>query len=334
MASFDSIWNIVLGVLSIALAIQTVWRLLKKKLPSKRVRRMYKLLDDADALLISCGEEGLVHGKKAEGFRRNLARLRQFAAEVRLEANTAKSYPEDFANMLKGLTERIDDICQEAVDIRANISTSSMRERERLAAQRRAEDAAHTPSLPDSAEAVVVHTETAPSALEVQVGTIDGLDAQVATPLREAASPLPLPPPVQFSTAADALTALPATTTAPPAARALPERPSMTSLAPVATIRSARQKVRHGDRRCSVSSNSSGSVASSSHSVRWKCKGDPLSRARAKATFLRYTRARGSPGLPVYFVNPQQLAACELADGDSDSSDDDWVDELAVRVVA
>ncbi len=74
MASFDSIWNIALGVLSIVLAIQAIWRHLKRKLPSKRVRRMFQLLDDADALLLSCGEEGLVYGEKAEGFRRNLAR--------------------------------------------------------------------------------------------------------------------------------------------------------------------------------------------------------------------------------------------------------------------
>ncbi len=53
------------------------------------------------------------------------------------------------------------------------------------------------------------------------------------------------------------------------------------------------------------------------------------------AAFLRYTRARGSPGLPVYVVNPQQLVTCELAEEDSDDSDDGWEDELgvAVRVV-
>ena len=75
MASFDSIWNIALGVLSIIIvAVQLVHKLLKKKLPSKRLRRMLQLLEEAEALLSSCSEEGLVHGEKAESFRRNLVR--------------------------------------------------------------------------------------------------------------------------------------------------------------------------------------------------------------------------------------------------------------------
>lgn len=49
-------------------------------------------------------------------------RVRQYAEQVRLEANAAKSYPEDFVNMLKGLTDRIDSIYQETIEIRADIS--------------------------------------------------------------------------------------------------------------------------------------------------------------------------------------------------------------------
>ena len=68
MASFEFTWNIALGVLSIILVIQTAWWQLKKMLPSNRLRRMFELLDDADALLVSCSEEGLVQGEKAECF--------------------------------------------------------------------------------------------------------------------------------------------------------------------------------------------------------------------------------------------------------------------------
>ena len=95
------------------------------------------------------------------------------------------------------------------------------------------------------------------------------------------------------------------------------------------------RKLRHSDRRCSDSSNSSGSAVSSLHNVRWKRKVDPLSRARAMATFLRYCRVRQPPGLPVYVVDPRELAVCELEEvEDSDSSEDDWIDEQAVRVMA
>ena len=48
----------------------------------------------------------------------------------------------------------------------------------------------------------------------------------------------------------------------------------------------------------------------------------------------RHSRTRSAQDLPVYIVDRQQLAVCELSEDDSDSGDDEWVDELAVRVVS
>ncbi|KAI0700984.1 hypothetical protein C8T65DRAFT_657001 [Cerioporus squamosus] len=326
--AFDPIWNIALGVLSICTAILGIVTFINTRLPSNKLHTMFELLQDADGLLLSCSEEGLVPSEAADDFREQLGWLRSRADEARLETLAAKSYSEDFANWLKGLTRNIDQICQNVREIRAEISTSSMRERERLAAQRRERQAA-ADEANASEDAVVGHAGSA-AASQGQSQSVEVVEQPaklVATPLSGAVPPSSTTPEVQ-GPPTNPRESVPATVfvRAHP-----PEIPSITARA--STIKHPR-KLRHSDRRCSISSNSSGSVASSLHSVRWKCKGDPLSRARAMATFLRYTHARKSPGLPVYLVNPQQLAACELADDDSNSSDEDWVDELAVRVVA
>ncbi|RPD57822.1 hypothetical protein L226DRAFT_563618 [Lentinus tigrinus ALCF2SS1-7] len=319
MAAFDSIWNIALGVLSICMAIQGIFRFINNRLPSNRLHSMSGLLQDANELLLSCSEEGLVPSDAADDFRQKLSLLRSRADEVRLETLAAKNRKEDFANWLKGLTRDINQICQDVREIRAEISTSSIRERERLAAQIREREAAAHEDRPADSGAVgdlgSVTVSRDPGSAEVAQQP----PVLVATPLTRS-----LPP---STPEMQNVSSIPASAT-----RALPPGiPSITTKVP--TIKQP-PKLLHRDRRCSVSSNSSGSVVSSLHSIRWKCKSNPISRARAMATFLRYTRARGSPSLPVYFVDPKQLAACELTEDDSESSDDDWVDELAVPAMA
>ena len=83
-------------------------------------------------------------------------RLRSRAEEARLKATAAKSYYEELANWWQGLTRSINEICKNVREVRADISVSmlsslqylvnscvwpdqsnSLRERERIEAQRR-----------------------------------------------------------------------------------------------------------------------------------------------------------------------------------------------------
>ena len=112
-----------------------------------------------------------------------------------------------------------------------------------------------------------------------------------------------------------------------PAAAELEKTPclSMVALPAVKSLRRAGQS----NRRCSVASGSSGT--SSLRSIRWKERGgDPFSRARTMARFVRQARTIRAP--PVFIVDPHHLASLEFVDSDEDS-DDEWSDEQIVRIV-
>ncbi|RPD57826.1 hypothetical protein L226DRAFT_309565 [Lentinus tigrinus ALCF2SS1-7] len=334
MMDFQSLWSILLGVLSIVLALLGTWSFVNTQLPSKNLHTMFDMLDDTDGLLLSCKEEGLVPVDAADDFRTKLAWHRASAEETRLRTLAAKNYIEDFTNWLRGLTRKMRKICQDVREIRSEISTTSMRERQRLAAERDQREAGGEGAHPSAAD----NSHTLPAPVQPIDPANMGEQAvqQVATPLNEAASASPDDFPAPDAVVPVALPVSIAVSTCVP-----PATPSITDIS--STIKQAR-KLRHSDRRCSVSSNSSDSVASSLHSTRCEHNGDPLSRSRAIATFLRYIRVRHPPGMPVYLIDPQQLAVCELAEDDSDGGDDDeddsdggdgdLVHELAVRVVA
>ncbi|KAI0364015.1 hypothetical protein BV20DRAFT_983451 [Pilatotrama ljubarskyi] len=138
MAVFSDVWDIVIGVLSIVAGVPLIVRYVHKQLPSKKLQVLLDLLDDTSTLFTSCIEQGLVNESAAAEFQTQLTKLRDRGDEVRLEALSAKSYTDDVVNMVKGLTRKINAVCKDVRELRAEISTTSFRERERLEAERRA----------------------------------------------------------------------------------------------------------------------------------------------------------------------------------------------------
>ena len=102
---------------------------------------MFALLDSADSLFFTCSQDGLIKGQDATSFQGDLKScvalplhvlstsqykyfysLRKNAENVSQAALCATNLREDFVNVLKGLTTRINEICYNAKKIRAQIS--------------------------------------------------------------------------------------------------------------------------------------------------------------------------------------------------------------------
>ncbi|RDX48602.1 hypothetical protein OH76DRAFT_642313 [Lentinus brumalis] len=275
---------------------------------------MFEVLKEADDLLLLCTEEGLVYGTKAVIYRSTLDQLHVRAEGARFEAHAARTYAEDVANWFKGLSRTIRQICWKVRDVRAEISTTSLRERERQAALcnlAMSDSSTSEASLPGGA-AIADHPESPLSSTPSLVNS-DVPPHGLAYPSPEILTPschLPHISSPEIAPAIEKASCLSVTTP-----------PTMVWL----------QKIGHSERRRSVSALSSG--ASSLQSMRKKKR--RRGPARTKARFVR--RARAAPSSPpVFFVDPHRLAAFELVDTDDDGGDDDsdWVDEQAVRIVA
>lgn len=72
MADFQSTWAIVTGVLGILTIIPGSLLYIHSQLPSQKLRPMFEALKEADDLLFTCIEEGLVYGANADTYRSTL----------------------------------------------------------------------------------------------------------------------------------------------------------------------------------------------------------------------------------------------------------------------
>ncbi|RPD59274.1 hypothetical protein L226DRAFT_561285 [Lentinus tigrinus ALCF2SS1-7] len=325
MANFEFSWAIFTGVFSIVVVIPGSLLYIHSQLPSQKLRPMFETLTEAEELLLSCTEEGLVYGAKAEGFRSKLDQLRHRAERARFEAHTARTYAEDVANWVKGLSRKIHEICSKVRDVRADISTNSLRERERQAALRDQHTA--TENGESGNPELTVSAASSPVASEDGVLVGGDADTKGGTAQLHNLADIPQSPESQ----SDEIAADCKLPTTPSLGHATDlEKPSSLSMATPQSIESLR-KVAQSDRRCSISSGSSGT--SLLQSMRRKKRGgDPLSRARAMTRFVRQARAMRS--LPAFTVHSRRLAAFEFAESDSDGDDDDeWIDEQAIRVL-
>ncbi|TFK85936.1 hypothetical protein K466DRAFT_664142 [Polyporus arcularius HHB13444] len=322
MADFQYIWAIVTGVLSILAMIPLAVRYINSQLPTKKLQPMFELLGDANSLLLSCVEEGLVYGRKAQNYETTLSQLRSKAEDARLRATSAKTYYEDLANWWKGLTQSIGEICMNVRDVRADISSNSLRERERLDAQRRASMAWAANGEQVAADDPSASTSSITAALSDVAVTHDFVDptdasAPTVSPQHHATHTS------SVSGTRDVSLFLRLSPDSSSETLVTPSTPSSIAMAPTSS---------HHDRRCSVFSASYSNSSMKSVRVRLKRGGNPLSRARIMARFVRQARATRS-GL-VFIVDPHRLTALELAGTDDDEDDGDWVDEQAVLVVA
>ncbi|KAI0351972.1 hypothetical protein OH77DRAFT_1592426 [Trametes cingulata] len=137
-----NIWDIFVGIVGLLTSIPILLHYLKKQLPSRRLRTLFNTLAETDALFTSCIGEGLLKVRQARTFRAQLSRLRGRAEAMRVQVYTARGCGDDFANLLKGMSRRINALRKNVLEVRTKISTTSDRERqarERAAARRRAE---------------------------------------------------------------------------------------------------------------------------------------------------------------------------------------------------
>ena len=72
MANFEFTWGLFTGVFSIFVVIPGCLVYLHSQLPSQKLGPMLQILQEAEELLLSCTEEGLVYGQKADSFRSEL----------------------------------------------------------------------------------------------------------------------------------------------------------------------------------------------------------------------------------------------------------------------
>ncbi|KAI0364010.1 hypothetical protein BV20DRAFT_60367 [Pilatotrama ljubarskyi] len=127
MASSLDIWNTVFAVLGLlAVICQLLYWTIKSRLPTARLRVLEDTLQETESLLSQCVEEGrLSDSTEVAGFYRQLGVLRSRANDLRVETLSAKTYADDVINMMKGLSRRTKNLCEEVRLARANISTSS-----------------------------------------------------------------------------------------------------------------------------------------------------------------------------------------------------------------
>ncbi|KAI0351980.1 hypothetical protein OH77DRAFT_1429010 [Trametes cingulata] len=127
MASGLDIWNTALAVVGLLAIIgQLLYWIIKSRLPTARLRVLEDTLKETESLLSQCVEEGRLNNPaQAAEFHRNLGALRSQANDLRVETLSARTYADDFMNMMKGLSRRTKDLCEEVRVARAEISTSS-----------------------------------------------------------------------------------------------------------------------------------------------------------------------------------------------------------------
>ena len=146
--SFFNRWDLgvgIVGLLSIPLfSLLAVW--INGQRPTKKLDAMFALLDSADSLLTTCSQDGLIKDREAIDLQNKLKLYvlsisciinrkthlylcshRKDAETVSQKALCVTTLREDFINVLRGLTTRINKICKNVTTVRAEISVCNLR---------------------------------------------------------------------------------------------------------------------------------------------------------------------------------------------------------------
>ncbi|KAI0351968.1 hypothetical protein OH77DRAFT_1592422 [Trametes cingulata] len=123
-------WEVFVGVVGVLSALPVLLLLLIAQLPSRKLRGLLETLSEADAVFQDSIEEGLLQEHDVQEFRYRLSLLHSRTSEVRARVHAARDWFEDVTNWAKGLTSKINQLNRDAKTVRANISTTSTRERE------------------------------------------------------------------------------------------------------------------------------------------------------------------------------------------------------------
>ncbi|KAI0351970.1 hypothetical protein OH77DRAFT_1428998 [Trametes cingulata] len=123
-------WELFVGIVGVLTAIPVLVHLFISQLPSRKLPGLFKTLEEADAVFEDSIEEGLLKEHHITEFRALLGGLHSRANEVRAQVHAARDCLEDIVNWAKGLTSKINQLNDDVKEVRADISTTSTRERE------------------------------------------------------------------------------------------------------------------------------------------------------------------------------------------------------------
>ncbi|KAI0944015.1 hypothetical protein AcV7_001950 [Taiwanofungus camphoratus] len=135
IAGYD-IWGIVAGVLGTLSLIPMLASIVNDQLPSTKLMVLEETLLDTESLLRSVSEEGLFSNSNfisETGHR--LLFFHSTAEEYRTATYCATTFMKQLKEMMKGLSAKISLLCMEVKKVRANISSTSSKQRERLRAE-------------------------------------------------------------------------------------------------------------------------------------------------------------------------------------------------------
>ncbi|KAI1790372.1 hypothetical protein LXA43DRAFT_512133 [Ganoderma leucocontextum] len=130
MVDWSNVWGFISGALGL---VPLVLALVYHQLPSTIFRDLDGTLQETESLLSSSLDRGLIpDSKSALQFMQYAEQLRDRAECVRPEVYRAKTYWQQLKGMVSGLTRKISVLSNDILDLRAEISTTSSRERKRL----------------------------------------------------------------------------------------------------------------------------------------------------------------------------------------------------------
>ncbi|KAI9067208.1 hypothetical protein FKP32DRAFT_1588846 [Trametes sanguinea] len=126
-------FDLAIGIISIVAFPTVIVTIIYNLLPSTRLVELETVFTETEGLLKKNFEAGLLGPQDiAAQFHRRISLLERDIEDVRVESHCATTYIQNVKKMLGGLSRRIFYLCNEVKELRADISTTSARERERL----------------------------------------------------------------------------------------------------------------------------------------------------------------------------------------------------------
>jgi len=131
-----SISGLVLSILGVTGIVDFVYRAIKKRLPSEKLKLLHEILHETHASFGAVLEEGLPFDRKfVRDTESQLRRLQSLTDEARAHVHTATTFWRQFRSMLGGLSRKISEVTDEVALLRAEISNTSELERKKLEEQ-------------------------------------------------------------------------------------------------------------------------------------------------------------------------------------------------------
>ncbi|KAI9067212.1 hypothetical protein FKP32DRAFT_291150 [Trametes sanguinea] len=326
----------ILGVIGLLTIPPAFGALIYNLLPSTRLPDLEQIFSETEGLLQKNTEAGLLGSHDvALGFRSRLELLRTRLEEVQVESHCATTLLQNVKKMLGGLSRCIFYLSNDVKELRADISTTSARERERLrqcqASLARGGETSSTPSSispagsSSSAPPTVAVAPSEGDAYDGKAGAGDVHDACTTTSPSTASSSTTTHPPITSSCYPESIVDCPDSSPecASPALSALHSLSSNTTATPVAE---------QAGPTAPPSQHPEGSPHASCY--RHKRSGYSPSRMRVFARIMRGkpNRAPSSSGSArgLMLVPSRTLASIEAV---SDGDDAEWEDLAVCHVL-